>query len=155
MRLHLGTQLAAYRKAAGISQPELGAALGKTRTLISKIEHGRRGMPAEQWKVAEGALVAEHTELTQAEQAYRDRCRARRRAAQRAEAQAELDALRACPAPQLHRLSGPAAPPELELVSGELAEELLQVVTRLARPCLAARLCSWRAGCWRPSVWLA
>ena len=139
LRLQLGTQLATYRRAAGISQPELGANLGKTRNLVSKIEHGQRGMPAEQWQVAdhlcraEGALVAGHTELLQAEQAYRDRCRAQRRAAQRAQAQAELHALKVCPAPQLHLLSGLEAPPELALVSGELAEEFMQVVRKVAR----------------------
>ncbi len=103
MRLHLDTQLTAYRKAAGISQPELGETIDKTRSMVSKIEHGQRTMSAEQWKAADdachtkGCLVAGHTELAQVEQAYRDRCRARRRAAQRAEAQAELETRRAHP----------------------------------------------------------
>lgn len=67
LRRQLGTQLATYRRAAGISQPKLGMAIGKTRSTVSKIEHGWRGIPAEQWKVtddmchAEGALLAGHS----------------------------------------------------------------------------------------------
>ncbi|MGH3868266.1 MAG: helix-turn-helix domain-containing protein [Pseudonocardiaceae bacterium] len=45
-RRRLGAHLATYRTAAGVSQPELGQALGRTRSTVSKIEHGTRGMPA-------------------------------------------------------------------------------------------------------------
>lgn len=145
LRLHLGTQLATHRRAAGISQPELATALGKTRSMVSKVEHGQRGMPAEQWRLADdlchaqGALVAGHTELMQADQEYRDHCQAQRRALRQAAAQTELDALQACPAPHRHQVSGPhqlggpAARPHLALFSGELAEELMQVVRRLVK----------------------
>ncbi|MGH3720029.1 MAG: helix-turn-helix domain-containing protein [Pseudonocardiaceae bacterium] len=77
LRRSLGLRLATYRHAAGVSQPELAHALGRTRTTISKVEHGTRGMPEEQWKItdevcrAEGALVSEHATLAQAEQDYR------------------------------------------------------------------------------------
>ncbi|MGH3807303.1 MAG: helix-turn-helix domain-containing protein, partial [Pseudonocardiaceae bacterium] len=49
VRRSLGLRLATYRTAAGISQPELAQALGRTRSTISKVEHGTRGMPTEQW----------------------------------------------------------------------------------------------------------
>ncbi|MGH3697141.1 MAG: helix-turn-helix domain-containing protein [Pseudonocardiaceae bacterium] len=85
LRSGLGTQLGRYRAAAGISQPQLGAALGRTRSLISKVEHGVRRMPEELWTIADelcgtqGVLVAAHTELMQAEADYRKRRRAVRR----------------------------------------------------------------------------
>jgi transcriptional regulator with XRE-family HTH domain len=88
LRRHLGAQLAAYRTAAVISQPELGDAIGRTRSTVSKIEHGVRGMPAALWAIAdelcgaEGALVAEHRALADAERDYRDRCRTQHRQAQ-------------------------------------------------------------------------
>lgn len=65
----LSAQLVTYRAAAGISQPQLGQAVGRTRTTISKVEHGTRTLPAALWKVAddlrgaEGVLVAEHEAL--------------------------------------------------------------------------------------------
>jgi transcriptional regulator with XRE-family HTH domain len=74
--------LAAHRRAAGISQPELAQALGRVRTQISKVEHGVRGMPAALWEIADdlcradGALVAEYGALAEVESTYRERCRA-------------------------------------------------------------------------------
>lgn len=76
LRRSLGAQLATYRTAAGVSQPQLGHALGRTRSMISKIEHGTRGLPAALWRIAddlchaEGVLVAKHSVLAQAEQDY-------------------------------------------------------------------------------------
>ena len=67
LRSALGAQLCTYRTAAGISQPQLGHALGRTRSLISKVEHGVRGMPEELWTIADelcgaqGALIAAYT----------------------------------------------------------------------------------------------
>ena len=66
LRCHLGAQLAVYRTAAVVSQPQLGQALGRTRSTVSKIEHGTRGMPAPLWTIADdlcdagGVLVAEY-----------------------------------------------------------------------------------------------
>ncbi len=142
LRRRLGARLAIYRAAAGLSQPELGQALGRTRSLVSKVENGGRGMPAELWTIAddvcgaEGALVAEHEVLAQAEQDYRVRCRAHHRQAQRADAQAQAAARKAdlVRARQRdHGVTGPEAWRETTLVSGELAEELMQAVTRLVR----------------------
>jgi transcriptional regulator with XRE-family HTH domain len=85
LRRGLGAHLATYRRAAGVSQPELSQAIGRTRSTVSKIEHGTRGMPEALWKVtddvcrAEGALVAEHSTVAHAERDYRGRCRAHRR----------------------------------------------------------------------------
>lgn len=137
LRRNLGAHLALYRKAAGISQPELGQVLGRTRSTISKIEHGARGMPEELWKVtddvchADGALVAEHSALTDAEQDYRSCCRARRRQLQLAAAQAEVAAL--SPA-RTSSLEASGLEAWLDTARhGELAEEFMQVVTRLVR----------------------
>ncbi|MGH3866004.1 MAG: helix-turn-helix domain-containing protein [Pseudonocardiaceae bacterium] len=145
LRRSLGEHLATYRNAAGISQPELAQALGRTRTTISKVEHGTRGMPGKQWKItddvcrAEGALVTEHTTLAQAEQDYRGRWRAHQRQARQAAAQPGVNALRAAPAlSQCTREPGQArvrdAWPGTTGVGNELAEELMrEVVMILAR----------------------
>ncbi len=142
LRRRLGAHLAIYRTAAGVSQPELGQALGRTRSTVSKIEHGTRGMPVPLWTIADdvcgadGALIAEHEALAQAEQDYRDRCRAQRRQARLADAQAQAAALRAAPVRtvcQRDCVTGHEAWSERTLVSGELAKELMQMVTRLVR----------------------
>ncbi len=135
----LGTHLATYRKAAGLSQPELGQVIGRTRSMVSNIEHGTRGMPATLWTIADdvcgahGALVAEHSTLTSAEQDYGARCRQVQRAAAQVEAQATL---KAWPAPspvvrQPDQVDGHDVWPEMTRVSSELAEELMAVVTKL------------------------
>jgi len=128
MRCHLGAQLAAYRRAAGISQPELGGALGRTRSLISKIEHGVRGMPATLWEIADdlchakGALVAEHNALAEAERAYRDQCRAQQRQAQIRRAGSQSAGSR-------HEMC-----PDAALAGNQrAARELVQVLTRIIR----------------------
>ncbi|MGH3772701.1 MAG: helix-turn-helix domain-containing protein [Pseudonocardiaceae bacterium] len=145
LRRSLGLRLVTYRNAAGVSQPELAQALGRTRTTISKVEHGTRGMPEEQWKItdevcrAEGALVSEHATLAQAEQDYRGRWRTQQRQAWQAAAQASADALRAAPgllpaARERGQGGGRGAWPETMGVDGEVAEELMrEVVTTLAR----------------------
>lgn len=149
LRCGLGARLATYRTAAGISQPQLGQALGRTRSMISKIEHGTRGLPVMLWRIAddlcraEGVLVAEHSALAAAEQDYRDRCRTHRRQAQvrQAGAQARRQALPAWSAlvsPVVLLRSGDDAWSQTTLVTlsggcGKLAEELMQVVSRLVR----------------------
>ncbi len=143
LRRRLGSHLAVYRTAAGVSQPQLGQAVGRTRSTVSKIEHGVRGMPSELWTIADdmcgadGALVAEHEALAQVEQDYRDRRRAQCRQAQQAGAQAQAAARKA----ELVRAArqrddgvpGHEAWLERTLVGRELAEELMQMVTRLVR----------------------
>lgn len=146
LRRHLGAQLAAYRTAAVVSQPELGQALGRTRSTISKIEHGVRGMPAALWTIADdtcgadGALVAEYEALAAAERDYRDQCRAQRRQKQiQQSTQVHRQALSAGPEP----VSLPAMPGGsggdvrldswLDRASAGQAEELLHVVTRLVQ----------------------
>ena len=145
LRRNLGAHLATYRTAAGVSQPELAQALGRTRTrtTISKVEHGTRGMPGKQWRItdevcrAEGALVSEHTTLAQAEQDYRGRWRAQQRQARQAAAQAGADALRAAPGPspaarERGQDSGRDAWPESG-ADGGLAEELTSVIRAPSR----------------------
>ncbi len=140
LRTGLGGQLASVRTQAGISQPQLAHALSRTRSFISKVEHGVRRMPEALWKIADelcdahGELITSHSQLTQAEADYRTRCRASRRQAQ--STSPSLDAR--------HNTIwspvgvGPAGhgdvvwPPET-LVSGKLAQELMAVVAKLAR----------------------
>ncbi|MBV9730497.1 MAG: helix-turn-helix domain-containing protein [Pseudonocardiales bacterium] len=147
LRRSLGVRLATYRTAAGVSQPQLGRALGRTRSMISKIEHGTRGLPAALWRIAddlcraEGVLVAEHSVLAQAERDYRDRCRTHRRHAQRQQTRTPAPVLPAWPAlisPVVLLRNGDDAWPQITLVTlsggcGKLAEELMAVVTRLVR----------------------
>jgi transcriptional regulator with XRE-family HTH domain len=144
LRSGLGAQLATYRTAAGVSQPQLGQVLGRTRTMISKIEHGTRALPGALWRIAddlcraEGALVAEYEALAQAQQDYRDRCRTHRhqRQIQQAGVKAQAAAREGCPGHAGCRREGAAggkAGPETVLVNGGLAEELAHVVTKLVR----------------------
>ena len=145
LRRHLGAQLAAYRTAAVISQPELGDAIGRRRSTVSKIEHGVRGMPAALWAVADelcgaqGALVAEHQALADAERDYRDRCRTQHRQAQ-IQAQTRIqDQTQARPPAWPDPESSPGVPGGgggdvwPDRASAGLAEELLHVVTRLVQ----------------------
>ena len=134
LRRDLGAHLATYRRAAGVSQPELGQVIGRTRSTVSKIEHGTRAMPGTLWKVADevcradGALVAEHSALADAERDYRGRWRAHQHQARQAAARADVDALRAS------STSPHAARAGTMGVDGEVAEELIrEVVTILAR----------------------
>ncbi|MGH3719650.1 MAG: helix-turn-helix domain-containing protein [Pseudonocardiaceae bacterium] len=161
LRRSLGLQLATYRNAAGVSQPELAQALGRTRTTISKVEHGTRGMPEKQWKItddvcrADGALVTEHSVLAQAEQDYRGRWRTHQRQTRQAAAQAGADALRASPAlshavRERGQGGGRDAWPETTGAGSELAEELMrEVVATLARSLgrrEALRVAKWALG---------
>lgn len=142
LRRHLGAQLAACRIAAVVSQPELGQAVGRTRSTVSKIEHGVRGMPAALWAIADdtcgagGVLVAEYEALAAAERDYRDQCRTQRRQRQIQQgAQAHRQALSGGPEPVslpalLGGSGGDAWP---DKASAGLAEELLHVVTRLVQ----------------------
>jgi len=107
LRRTLGEHLATYRRAAGVSQPELSRAMDRTRTTVSKVEHGTRGMPEASWRIADevcgadGALLAEYQALAEAEQDYRERWRAHQRQERQAAAQPAADALRAAPVPSL------------------------------------------------------
>ncbi|MGH3904121.1 MAG: helix-turn-helix domain-containing protein [Pseudonocardiaceae bacterium] len=138
LRRDLGRRLALYRAAAGVSQPELGRALGRRRSTISKVENGTRGMPAALWTITDdvcragGALIAEHSELARTEQDYRGRCRARHRQQRQAAAQAEIERVRTSPM-SLSPVAGHDGWPGMELMSDELAEELVAVVTKLVR----------------------
>jgi hypothetical protein len=81
--------------------------MGRTRTTVSTVEHGTRGMPEASWRIADevcgadGALITEYQALAEAEQDYRKRWRAHQRQARQAAAQPAADALRAAPVPSL------------------------------------------------------
>ena len=141
LRRSLGTNLAMYRMAAGVSQPDLGRAIGRSRSMISRIEHGTRTLPETLWKIADevcraqGALIAEHYTLSQAEGDYRAQCRAHHRQVQQSQAQAQVDARRgASPVSSLRDgSSGGDVWSTMTGVDGELAKELMAVVTKLVR----------------------
>jgi transcriptional regulator with XRE-family HTH domain len=145
LRRCLGRHLAACRYAAGISQEELAAALGRTRSLVSKVEHGTRGLPEPLWQLAdevchaEGALISEHRVLAQAERDYQARWRVQHRLEQRAAGLARAATQTAAPEagalPALLGDNGGAAWPDTvpDGVSGELAQELMAVMERLVR----------------------
>jgi DNA-binding XRE family transcriptional regulator len=135
LRCSLGAHLVMYRRAAGVSQPQLGQVIGRTRSTVSKIENGTRGMPEALWKItddlcgAEGALVAEHSTLVQAEQDYR----ARRRGVPQAQAQVRALAARSASSGAARQPVQDVAWPGMARVDGALAEEFMQVVTKLVR----------------------
>ncbi|MGB6162572.1 MAG: helix-turn-helix domain-containing protein [Pseudonocardiaceae bacterium] len=155
LRRSLGARLALYRTAAGLSQPELGHVLGRTRSMISRIEHGTRGMPEELWTItddvcrARGTLIAEYTTLAQVERDHRARCRVRDRQVQQQAAQAEAQAaLGSWPASArgLDGMHGLDTWPDMTLVDGELAEELMAVITKLIQS-MGRRKAMHVAGC--------
>ena len=142
LRRNLGARLATYRTAAGVSQPHLGRALGKTRSMISKVENGTRGLSAALWRIADdlchaqGVLVTEHSVLAQAERDYRVLHRAHRRHAQRRQTRAP--ALPPLLSPTVLLKNGDDAWPRITVVTlrggcGKLAEELMAVVSRIVR----------------------
>jgi transcriptional regulator with XRE-family HTH domain len=141
LRCRVGAQLATYRTAAGISQPQLGRALGRTRSLISKVEHGARAMPAELWTIADtvcgadGALISEHHALVEAEQDHRVRWRAHRRLThQRApHTEATSDRARSAPPPAARQPDQDVAWPQMTQADGQLAKELRHVVAKLVQ----------------------
>lgn len=150
----LGEYLATYRRVAGLSQPDLAQALGKTRSMVSKVEHGTRSMTADLWATADqvcgadGALISEHARLVQAEQDYRHQCRTHRRQARQAAAQTRLEVLKAAPV-RPDRLVGDDGWPGValdDLVSRQLAKELMTVIDKLAKAVgrrQAMHLASW------------
>jgi transcriptional regulator with XRE-family HTH domain len=141
LRRSLGAHLAMYRTAAGVSQPVLGQAIGRTRSMISRIEHGTRTMPERLWKItdemcrAEGALIAEYHRLADAEQDYRTQCRAQRCQVRQSQAQAQVEALKASPVPSQGSdlVAGEGIWSGVTGVQGQLAEELLRVVRKLVQ----------------------
>ncbi|MGH3710199.1 MAG: helix-turn-helix domain-containing protein, partial [Pseudonocardiaceae bacterium] len=138
LRRRLGAHLALCRTAAGVTQPDLARAIGRTRSMVSRIEHGTRALPEALWRIADevcraqGALMAEYHTLAEAEQDYRAQCRAHRFQMQHSHAQTQLDALKASPASSL-RGGGGDVWPEMTGADGELAGELMTVVTKLVQ----------------------
>ena len=97
-------------------------------------------MPAKLWKITDdvcrtdGALVAEHSTLADAEQDYRARCQARdRQLRQAAHAEAQARSAWSASSPAVWQRDQDVAWQEITRVSGELAEELMAVVTKLIR----------------------
>lgn len=95
-RVALGRQLALARRAAGLSQQDLGRRIDYSRSTVANVETGRQSVAQEFWDRCEtvlgvdGLLLAAHHELEAVEQARRE---AAAQAAQ-AERQAHLQAWR-------------------------------------------------------------
>jgi DNA-binding XRE family transcriptional regulator len=135
LRRSLGAQLAMYRTGAGVIQPHLGRIIGKSRSMVSRIEHGTRTMPEALWTIADevcaaqGALIAQYHRLAEAQQDYRAQCRAHRAQVQHSQAQAQ--ALQATPA--VPGGGGLEVWLEMTGVDQALARELVQVVKKLVQ----------------------
>ncbi len=97
LRAVLGRQLAARRRAAGLSQQELAPLVLRDRTTVSKIEAGLRTADATFWRTADdhchagGALLTAFAQLCAAERASE----AQEQEARRARAQTEIVELQA------------------------------------------------------------
>lgn len=95
-RVRLGSQLAGYRADSGVSQERVGRAAGCSRHLIGLVEHGKRALTPQRWRLvddllgAQGALVAAAEKVARAAEDDRER---RRDATRRARAEAVLDGL--------------------------------------------------------------
>jgi len=93
----LGCQLRAAREAAGLSQRQLGAQVGRGRATVAHVEAGRQRAKSAVWQAAdeacgaEGALLVAYDEAQRAATTYR----ARMRRARRETARLELAALQA------------------------------------------------------------
>ena len=109
--------------------------------MISRVEHGTRGMSETLWTItdevcrAEGALVAEYSAVAQAEQDYRDRCRVHHRQVRQQAAQVQLEAFRDSPESWCgpDPVGGYGLWPEMTVVNSELAGEFMAVVTKLVQ----------------------
>jgi transcriptional regulator with XRE-family HTH domain len=72
-RAELGTELAAYRRAAGCSQARLAQLTGYSRSTIANVETGRQRVPRDFWERADavlrtgGTLATGHDELQAAQ----------------------------------------------------------------------------------------
>ncbi|MGH3721280.1 MAG: helix-turn-helix domain-containing protein [Pseudonocardiaceae bacterium] len=147
-----------YRRAAGVSQPDLGRAIGRTRSMVSRIEHGTRVMPEALWTItdevcrAQGALIAEHHTLAEAEQDYRAQCRAHRCQRGQSQAQAQLDALKTSPTHSLR--DGGEVWSTMTGADGELAKELMAVITKLIQS-MGRRQATQLIGCILAAVGLS
>jgi len=58
-RRELGAELAAYRRAAGLSQAELASFVSYSRSTVANVETGRQHVPADFWEKADLACHAE------------------------------------------------------------------------------------------------
>lgn len=120
-RCALGIRLAAYRRAAGLTQMDLAPLIAFSRSTIANVETGRQHVPRGFWERADtavhagGALVAAHDELEAA---------VRHARAQRAAFPAELDTLPAIHiAGQLRSAPAPdGTPTEPDLITAAAHE---------------------------------
>ncbi|MEN3610156.1 helix-turn-helix transcriptional regulator [Plantactinospora sp. ZYX-F-223] len=89
----LGRQLAAWRKAAGLTQAGFGPRIGYSRSAVANIETGREQAPQSFWEAADrglsagGALLAGYRQVAELERRYKTglaRARERQRTARMA-----------------------------------------------------------------------
>ncbi len=126
--------------------------------MVSRIEHGTRVMPEALWTItdevcrAQGALIAEHHTLAEAEQDYRAQCRAHRCQRGQSQAQAQLDALKTSPTHSLR--DGGEVWSTMTGADGELAKELMAVITKLIQS-MGRRQATQLIGCILAAVGLS
>ncbi|MGH3755174.1 MAG: helix-turn-helix domain-containing protein [Pseudonocardiaceae bacterium] len=129
-RIRLGSQLAGYRADSKVSQERVGQAAGCSRHLIGLVEHGKRALTPQRWRLvddflgARGALVAAAEKVARAAEDERKR---RRDATRRARAEAVLDGVGR---PGASGQSGLWVPTVDKPVAEQL-EELARVLKRL------------------------
>lgn len=121
VRRELGQQLARYRQGAGFSQRQLAEAAGISRCTVSLVESSKRGFSEAAWAVvdaalsADGALLTHHGVVADAEREHHAKVRRRRSELLHAAAQVQ---------------EGSAG---LDSAGSDLAEEIVKMITRLAR----------------------
>jgi DNA-binding XRE family transcriptional regulator len=78
-RVALGRQLAASRRAAGLSQEQLAPLSGHSRSTVANAETGRQRAPRDFWKLCDAALVTGTTALARLAERHRQSQPANRR----------------------------------------------------------------------------
>ncbi|GAA3743409.1 hypothetical protein GCM10022225_28700 [Plantactinospora mayteni] len=109
-RRDLGRQLAAWRRAAGLTQAGFGPRIGYSRSAVANIETGREQAPRSFWEAADrclstgGALLAGYQQVAELERRYKTRL-ARARERQRAARATDL-----LPPPDEQQNNAPSIP---------------------------------------------
>lgn len=147
MRRSLGAHLADSRQAAEVSQTELATALGRSPSMVSKVENGEKCLSAPLWEIADqvcaahGALLAEYHTYAQAERDYQARRQDHHRRTQRPRRLARAAAARKARTADrttgavcaLLGDTGDGPAPQAALIAGAQAQEMMAMFDSLVR----------------------